>query len=87
MEVVQVHSRSLSLEGVQLQEVLVLEVVRVAVQELSSLSSGEEVVALEEFFECRLLATVEVAVGTEHQVEGEVGVGEVVLLTEWQHQL
>lgn len=45
------HLRSLSLEGVQLQEVLVLEVVGVAVQELFSLSLGEEVVALEEFFE------------------------------------
>jgi hypothetical protein len=50
MGVVQVRLRSLSLEGVQFQEVLVLEVVGVAVQELSSLSSGEEVVALE-FFE------------------------------------
>ena len=50
MEVVQVYLISLSLEGVQFQEVLVLEVVGVVVQELSSLSSGEEVVALE-FFE------------------------------------
>jgi hypothetical protein len=49
MEVVQVHLRSLSLEGVQFQEVLVLEVVGVAVQELSSLASGEGVVALEFF--------------------------------------
>jgi hypothetical protein len=49
MEVVQVRLRSLSLEGVQFQEVLVLEVVGVAVQELSSLASGEGVVALEFF--------------------------------------
>jgi hypothetical protein len=48
MGVVQVRLRSLSLEGVQFQEVLVLEVVGVAVQELSSLSSGEEVVAVQE---------------------------------------
>jgi hypothetical protein len=50
MGLVQVRLRTLSLEGVQFQEVLVLEVVGVAVQELSSLSSREEVVVLE-FFE------------------------------------
>lgn len=101
MEVVQVHLRSSSLgdmvdlihqflwarlvEAVQFQEVLVLEVEGVEVQELSFLSSGEEVAVLEEFFEQHLQAMVEVGVGMEHQVEVEVA--EVVLSTEWQQQL
>lgn len=52
MEVVLEHLRSLSLvvEGVQFQVVLVLEVVGVAVQELSFLSLRVEVVVLEELF-------------------------------------
>lgn len=62
-----------------------LEVEGVEVQELSFLSSGEEVAVLEEFFEQHLQAMVEVGVGMEHQVEVEVA--EVVLSTEWQQQL
>jgi hypothetical protein len=63
VEVVQVRLNPLSLggvvdlmhhamvaEGVLFQEVLVLEVAEVVVQELSFLSSGEEVVVLEDFF-------------------------------------